>query len=235
MKAQTSEDKGQKPRLVADAAENLRELILGQPPGAHLGSLAAVAENLGVGIVTVQQAARILEHEGLLTVKRGPGGGYYGTRPDDAALERAFATYMRVHDIGYREAFEMAVMLDCDIVQAAARSGDRSTKERIAGLREQLENSRSPADILQFEVDFRDTLLQIVERPLLELLARVAMQLYRAGASAGSFTGVVGMQDWRCGRQRILHAIEREDPELAYFEAQRYRRMVLGWMRGGKA
>ena len=25
--------------------------------------------------MTVQQAARILEHEGLLSVKRGPGGG----------------------------------------------------------------------------------------------------------------------------------------------------------------
>jgi DNA-binding IscR family transcriptional regulator len=39
--------------------------------------------------VTVQQAARVLEHEGLLAVRRGPGGGYYGTRPDEAALPSA--------------------------------------------------------------------------------------------------------------------------------------------------
>jgi GntR family transcriptional regulator, transcriptional repressor for pyruvate dehydrogenase complex len=66
----------------------------------------------------------ILEYEGLLTVKLGPGGGYYGIRPDNATLERTFATYMRVHNIGYRDAFEMTVSLDCDIAETAAGSED---------------------------------------------------------------------------------------------------------------
>jgi len=78
-------------QLVLAAAAQLRDVILAREPNTQIGSLNEVAELLGVGIVTVQQAARILEHEGLLAVRRGPGGGYYGTRPDEAALERAFA------------------------------------------------------------------------------------------------------------------------------------------------
>ena len=39
---------------------------------------------LGVGVVTVQQVARILEHEGLLLARRGPGGGYRLARSSDA-------------------------------------------------------------------------------------------------------------------------------------------------------
>jgi GntR family transcriptional repressor for pyruvate dehydrogenase complex len=72
--------------LVHTAAERLRDLLFAVPADTRLGALPELARKLGVGIVTVQQAARILEHEGLLEVRRGPGGVYYGTRTDDAAL-----------------------------------------------------------------------------------------------------------------------------------------------------
>jgi DNA-binding transcriptional regulator YhcF (GntR family) len=55
-------------------------------PGTHIRSLRDLAKALGVGIVTVQQVAQVLEHEGFLVVRRGHDGGYYGARPDEAAL-----------------------------------------------------------------------------------------------------------------------------------------------------
>lgn len=225
-----SDDKYLKPRLAQDTAEKLRELIFQHEPGAHIGSLNEVAQQLGVGIVTVQQAARILEHEGLLAVKRGPGGGYYGTRPDDAALERAFATYLRVHNIDYPEAFEMTILLDCDIFQAAAASQDNSLAGKISGLADQLERCVTGNDRIQFEVDLRETLLDIVERPLLQLLASVAWQLYLSKVSTEEASDATGLPEWKQGRQRILHAILAQDEELAFFEAHRYRRMMLGWL-----
>ena len=218
-------------RLVADVADRLRELILAQPAGQQIGSLTEIAADLGVGIVTVQQAARILEHEGLLTVKRGPGGGYYGARPDEAAIERAFATYMRIHNIGYREAFELTVSLDCDIIRAAAQHLEDTHKKKLSALVEQLDKCESAADRIQFEIDFRETLFGIFEKPLLELLARVAMQLYNAHSDPAIFANWVALSDWEQGRRRILHAILQQDEELAYFEAHRFRRMVLQWMQ----
>lgn len=223
-------NKNPKSRLVNEAADRLRDLILAHPAGHQIGSLNEVAAELGVGIVTVQQAARILEHEGLLSVKRGPGGGYYGTRPDDAAIERAFATYMRIHNISYREAFELTVSLDCDIIQAAAKSLKPQNTVRISELIEQLDRCESARDSIRFEIDFRETLFEIFERPLLELLARVAMQLYNAESDPAIFADVVALEDWRQGRRRVLNAIMRRDEELAYFEAHRFRRMVMQWM-----
>ena len=223
-------DKSLKRRLVQDTAEKLRDLIFQQEPDTQIGSLNEVADKLGVGIVTVQQAARVLEHEGLLAVKRGPGGGYYGTRPDDAALERAFATYLRAHNIDYPEAFEMTILLDCDIFQAAAGCKDVAVKQKIEALMKQLKQCESAEDRNRFEVDLRQTLLEIVERPLLQLLAGVAWQLYRAHGDPEGFTDATGLPEWKQGRQRILHAILQNDEELAFFEAHRYRRMMLGWL-----
>lgn len=229
--------KGNKPnkrRLVADAAEQLRELILSRAPDTYIGSLGEVAGLLGVGIVTVQQAARILEHEGLLSVKRGPGGGYYGTRPDDAAMERVFATYMRVHEISYQEAFELSVLLDCEIIQAAAQGCDASNRSKINGLLDQLEKCDCANDAILFEDNFRATLLQIFSKPLLELLSRVAMQLYTTRGDPEEFTRLIGLEEWKMGRQRILRTILQNDAELAYFEAQRFRSMILQWMSRGR-
>src|SRR5689334_15151938 len=84
-------------RLVQDTATSMRELILAREPGACIGSLRELANTLGVGIVTIQQAARVLEHEGLLAVRRGQNGGYYGMRPDEAALARAMSGFLLVH------------------------------------------------------------------------------------------------------------------------------------------
>lgn len=218
----------QNPLLVSQAAEKLRDLILESPKDAYLGSMNEMAEQLGVGIVTVQQATRILEYEGLLRVKRGPGGGYYGDRPDSAALERTFATYMRVHDIGYAAAFDMIVSLDCDIAESAAASGDTDLEESIKPLLEYLERCDTPEDCIRFEVDFRDTLFRTVKKPLLELMARVAMQLYNTQHTSFEF---IDLAEWKIGRRRILQAILGRDSELAYFEAHRYRRMMKRWLQ----
>ena len=234
MEPQVKGSKQSKRRLVSDAAEQLRELILAQAPDAYLGSLGEVAELLGVGIVTVQQAARILEHEGLLTVKRGPGGGYYGTRPDAAAMERVFATYMRIHEISYREAFELTLLLDSEIIRSAAQACESSNRMKISRLLKQLEKCSCGSDVIQFEETFRETLLQIFSKPLLELLSRVAMQLYTARQDPEVFTRIFGLEDWKKGRQRILLAILQNDDELAYFEAQRFRSLILEWMSRGK-
>lgn len=216
-------------RLVAEAADKLRDLVLARPAGDQIGSLTDVAGELGVGIVTVQQAARILEHEGLLTVKRGPGGGYYGARPDNAAIERAFATYLRVSDIGYREAFELTVLLDCDIIRAAAGGLEAAQEEKISGLLSRLQDTASADARIQFEIAFRETLFELVERPLLQLMSHVAMQLYTKQSDPAMFAKAVPLEDWREGRRRILDAILSRDEELANFEAHRFRRMMLGW------
>ncbi len=225
------EAKAQDSRLVSDTVENLRELVFAQPADTYLGSMTDIAGQLGVGIVTIQQATRILEHEGLLAIKRGPGGGYYGTRPDDEALERTFATYMRAHNIDYREAFEMIVSLDCDLAQAAAESQDPQLDTKIDTLLNHLERCADAEDCLAFEIEFRNTLFSIASKPLLELLARVAMQQYRARPDRHAiFEGEIGLDDWKQGRRGILRAITRRDGELAYFEAHRFRRLARRWM-----
>ena len=218
-------------QLVQAAAEKLRDVILTREPGAQIGSLNEVAELLGVGIVTVQQAARVLEHEGLLAVRRGPGGGYYGTRPDEAALERAFAAYLRVHGFSNRESHRMLSLLDCEIVPAAARCTDESLRGVARELLGRVDSCESRDQRVAFETELRDLLFKMVARPLLELVCRVTQQPYAHSEPPPLFVGPEGIEVWKGARRRILEAIIKQDEALAEFEAERYRQLVLVRLR----
>lgn len=218
-------------RLVQSAAARLRDLILAREPGAQIGSLSEVSELLGVGIVTVQQAARILEHEGLLDVRRGPGGGYYGARPDEAALERSVATYMRVHGVRHGDGMEILSMLDCEIAPAAAQCNDESLRADLRALFETIDACDSEEARIAFENDSRRILFKMDARPLFELIARVGMQLFGTPPWPPLFVRPEHVAMWKEGKRRILGAILAYDPILARFEADRFRQVIQARLR----
>jgi DNA-binding FadR family transcriptional regulator len=214
-------------RLVTGTAEQMRGLILAEPPGAFIGSLPEIARQLGVGTATVQQAARVLEHEGLLDVRRGPGGGYFGARPDAAALERSVATYLRVRGADDYEALEMMTLLDCELMPAAAACDDALLHAGLRALGERIDACVYSAERLGFEDDLHAILFKMVDRPLMELLAGVAMRFYRSRPIPQIFEGADGLAAWRRWRRQIIAAILARDPPLARFEAERHRRELL--------
>ena len=226
------ENGGKRRQLVPATAERLREMIFAREDGAQIGSLPELAAMLGVGIVTVQQSARVLEHEGLLEVRRGPGGGYYGRRPDAAVLERSLAAYMRTQPASWAEALDMTSLLFNELVSNAARCKDAAQRAALAAFAARAEACISDAEMGLLEGEFQDLLFGMVNRPLFELLTRVTMRFSNSRPQDGSDAGMLGVGQWRCGRLRIIAAILAGDEELARFEADRNnRRILMNWLR----
>jgi DNA-binding FadR family transcriptional regulator len=216
-----------KRNLVSETTDALRERIFAAEPGTLLGSLQGLAKGLGVGIVTLQQAARLLEHEGLLEARRGPGGGYYGTRPDEAALERAIAVYLRTHPASFGEALNITSLLFNEICAAASACEDAALRAELAGLSARIETSDSEDDRGTFEADFQDLLFRMVRWPLFELLTQVTLRF--AGTRDARVIDPLALAAWKAGRHRIIAAVLAGDGELARFEAERSnRRAVMG-------
>lgn len=220
--------------LVTATAAALRDHIFALEPGTLLGSLHQLARDLEVGIVTLQQAARVLEHEGILEVRRGPGGGYYGSRPDDAALERAIGAYMRVHPATYAEALDMTSLLFNELVAAAAPCADEALRGQLASLEKRLAAMPEERPALgAFELEFQELLFRMVQRPLFEMLTRVTLH-YATSRNVPAIHHLHGdAMQWKAGRMAIIEAILARDPERARFEADRQnRRVVLRHLQG---
>ena len=213
--------------LVQETAAKLRDLVFAREPESLIGSLTDVARLLGVGIVTVQQAARILEHEGLLEVRRGPGGGYYGKRPDEAALERSLAAYLRMHPSSYGEMLDITTLLFRELVAAAAACDDEAFRAELQAFAGRIDECGSEDEMGAFEAQFQDQLFRMVNRPLFGLLTRVTLNLYAMRPGPKLFADSEGVRAWRQSRHRIIGAILERDTELARFEGTRARRSLL--------
>ncbi|MFI5856272.1 FadR/GntR family transcriptional regulator [Streptomyces parvulus] len=61
----------------ARAAERVAELIGSVPPGSRLGTKEELRTLCGVSVGTFNEALRLLQARGLVTVKPGPGGGLF--------------------------------------------------------------------------------------------------------------------------------------------------------------
>lgn len=217
-------------------AARLRDLILAAEPDALLGSLTELSQGLGVGVVTLQQAARILEHEGLLQVRRGPGGGYYGKRPTEAMLERSIAAYLHVDAARFHELFEMISLLECELAPAAARSEDEALRAGLQDVLGRLDRSDTIPAQLAVEAALHDVLFRMADHPLMGLLGRVTMNVFSADPAPEMFLDPEGIAAWRDGRRRTVEAILARDEELARFEAMRFREELLARLsalRGG--
>ncbi len=177
--------------------------------------------------MTVQQAARILEHEGLLEVRRGPGGGYYGARPDEAALERAISVFMRLHPSSFEEALDITSLLFTELASAAAQCGDAGLREELRTLADRIDGSDTQSDRGAFEAAFQDLLFRMVKRPLFEVLTRVTLGFAVSQASRLLDSTNYGIAQWKAGRHRIVAAILQQDPELGRFEADRSNRRAV--------
>lgn len=222
-------DTPRQPRqLVQATAEVLRQRILACDPGERIGALREIADEFEVGIVTLQQVARILELEGLLEVRRGPGGGYFGRRPDIQTLEGLLSAYMRSQPSSWEEALDITSLLFIELCAAAAAADiPDGMRAMLEGFVLRLDQFDPAQEIGVLEEDFQMLLFELVDRPLFELLTRVTLHLSQSPSAIGAAGGLISSGLWLEGRRRIIAAILAGDVPLARFESQRSNRDII--------
>lgn len=101
------DEPGRRPKVHEQAAHVLRSRIVGGElrPGDRLPPEEELTAAFGIARTTLREALRVLESEGLITIRRGRGGGPVVTRPDIEHLARSLATALQ---------FESATLGDLD-------------------------------------------------------------------------------------------------------------------------
>jgi GntR family transcriptional repressor for pyruvate dehydrogenase complex len=110
-----------KAEIVARAL--VRDIVnKGRQPGAALASESEMVDEYGVSRESIREALRLLEVQGLVTIRRGPGGGPSVCTVDPANLGRMSALYYQLAGATYRELFEAWVLTEELLAQRAARN-----------------------------------------------------------------------------------------------------------------
>ncbi len=94
--------------------------------GDSLPSEARMLEQYGVSRESLREGLRLLEAQGLITLRRGPGGGPVVGKVDPANLGRVSTLYYHLVGANYGELFEAWAVAEGYLAERAARNEDRA-------------------------------------------------------------------------------------------------------------
>ena len=227
-------DRGEHETAAYRAARVLRAEILTREQGDALGSEDDLVARLGISRPTLRQAARLLEHEQLLRVRRGVGGGYYVRKPDIGSVAQAAAFYLQARTTTMRDVLSASEQLNEAVMARAAQSRDARARERLVRSLAEIESPRGArpvATLLAQDLEFLERVLELAANPPLELFVRT---LYQFGVSQ---TGSPVFQErpdrvavWAAQRGRLGEAILTGDVELTALLSRRRTRTMLDWI-----
>jgi GntR family transcriptional repressor for pyruvate dehydrogenase complex len=109
------------------AADMLAEEILGHEGDEEewaLGSESDLMATLGIGRPTLRQAARLLEQQQLLIVRRGIGGGLFGRRPSEEGVSATASVFLRSQHTTFRDLLQAHLMFGPECASLAAQNPD---------------------------------------------------------------------------------------------------------------
>jgi DNA-binding FadR family transcriptional regulator len=149
-------------------------------PGDGLSSEAAMLREYEVSRESLREALRLLEVQGLITLRRGPGGGPIVGQVDPANLGRTSTLYYHLAGATYAELFDAWVVAETYIAQLATRNPDRDRVRRtMAPFREPPE-AHDDVSLAQFVHDhsaFHAALGSLAENRVMQISLRSIGQI----------------------------------------------------------
>lgn len=136
---------GMPPKRATVIAQRIVKEIKDQKlrPGGHLPPERDMLETYNVGRNTLREALRVLELQGVLTIRPGPGGGPVITSPDSRHLASTLALLMQFADTPFRTVIETRQMWEPITARLCAVRGDRAL---LAELRESVDRMGNMLD-----------------------------------------------------------------------------------------
>ncbi len=160
-------------------AHVLREEILGRQDGdLYLGQEDELLARFGVSRPSLRQAVRLLQAEGILTVRRGHHGGLYGQRPDAAGVAHMASVFLRTRRASLADISATYTLITTQCARLAALNPDEAERRRLLTFVEQTAGG-SQRDHARARVQWGILLAELARSPTLQLFEDVLGSLSR--------------------------------------------------------
>lgn len=93
-------------------------------PGTVIGAEAELLERYDISRAVFRESVRLLEHLGLATTRRGPGGGLVVSEPSTNPVVQAFLVYLTYQRVSLGELMDARKRIEAAIARLAAERAD---------------------------------------------------------------------------------------------------------------
>lgn len=219
-------------------ADALREEILAGDMSddvaeRFLGSEQELLELLGVSQPTLRQAVRMLEHEQLITVKRGVGGGLFSRRPSEQGVTQTASVFLRAQGTTYGDLNDTVTTMVTECARLAATHPDRAERERLTRFYDEhlpdgLDESMPADEFARLAGRFDVLLAELTGNPTLTLFVTMLMDLAQPAAGARLFSPD-RMRECVEAHTAVAEAVVDAKPDVAARRMRTYLGRIRGW------
>lgn len=171
--ASLDEGRTRVPKASSILADELRTTIVRGKlqPGDPFLSEAELIEKHGLSRATVREALRLLESEGLIVSRRGPGGGLRVGRLDLNSTVRTLATHLARSEATLGDMFAFRRLIESESARLAAQN---ATDEQRARLEASIADDPHP---LPEVIDFHDLIAECTGNEFFRIVQKVVVSL----------------------------------------------------------
>ena len=182
-------------------------------PGTILPAEALMCATYGVGRPTLREALRILEVNGLIAMKPGPGGGPQVLDPSPAALARMSTLHFQALGVRMKDLALARASIEGTLAALAAESADAEGLARLAAGLADAAGGRSQSDVLDAAYDFHTSVMLLAPNPVLRQMGLALQDMLNA--RLGHVHPPESLEEVQADHRAIVDAILARDPAAA--------------------
>ena len=213
-------------KLAASVADRIVDDVLAQgwPVGEVLGSEAELLDRYGVSRAVFREAVRLVEHQQVARMRRGPGGGLVVCNPTVDSVIDAVVVYL--YRLGARldDVFETRLVLEEIVVDLAP---ERVEEADITALRSLIERERA-GDASERELHM--LLANVARNPALELFVDILNRVSALYTDLSLVAPKVARES-RDAHVRIVDAVLAGDRSTARHRMRQHLEAEHAWLR----
>lgn len=219
--------------LLTQTVDALRHAVLSASgPGVFLGSEDQLIASLGVSRPTFRQAAKLLRHENLLTIKRGIGGGFFTISPSGEAVSRMAAIYLNAQGTSLLQLNDVVAPLQAEAGRMVARA-ESSVRVRLREFLVRCETEGTPEQQLApipRMLAFEALLGELTGNPAIALVMQVMRDLVRDARHSYFKLDADKLAAYEHFQHRLAQAVAEGDAEMAALICDRHAAIVRSWL-----
>ena len=188
-RADVGENRGRGEKVAALVARQLVRDIARRDlqPGATLELEAAMLERFKISRASLREALRILETQGLITIKPGPGGGPSIAEIDSRDFARMSTFFFQVFRVRLREVVEARLIIEPVMASLAAARRDPDMVRQLDEVVRTGEQARSEHDWRAAANEFHSLVLGMSGNQLLTVVAKALKDIFTERVSVFAF------------------------------------------------
>lgn len=159
---------------IARTARALVKLSLASKEGAFLGPESELLARLNVSRPTLRQAAKIVESDRLISVRRGVKGGFYATRPDARDAIRSLAGFLRLRGATMADILMLAQPICEQAAGLAASCAEEELRAELEQIVDDLAEEKMPHELIRIETEVAAHIASMSGNPAIELFMAIA-------------------------------------------------------------